>query len=467
MPKNTITDPTTGETADVPHLEQYAGLWAMEEKAFSLALERVRGTDLIGHVRAEQAAIEQARAAAPAAAAGERAYQVDAAGIATVELVGAMTKYGSSFSRLRGGTSGLRRTLRAMKADASVKGVLMVVDSPGGTVAGSGDLAETVSDLATVKPVLVRIEDLGASAAYRVAAMGTRIAVNPSGLVGSIGTYAVIEDWSAAYAKAGVKTHVVRAGQFKGAGANGAEVTAEQLANWQREVNAVNELFLADVAKGRGLSLDQVRELATGQVWTAEAARQVGLVDAVETADSSMSRLAAMVQSPRPKSKAAQKETRMSTEPAAATQAATPPPAPTPATVADLKAAFPKSSAEFRENCLERGLTLDQATRAWAGELEKQLQAAEAATAAAKTEAETAKASAKRPGVEPLTSKAPGKPADEPTTSATDRFNELVAEQMAAGKPRHKAFEEVCRTHKQLREEMVAEHNERHQTAGR
>jgi ClpP class serine protease len=80
------------------------------------------------------------------------------------------------------------------------------------------------------KPVTAYIEDLGASAAYWVASQAGKIYSNEPGFVGSIGTYLVVEDWSGAAEGAWAsKVHVVKAGEFKGAGYPGTPVTDAQL----------------------------------------------------------------------------------------------------------------------------------------------------------------------------------------------------------------------------------------------
>src|SRR5581483_9650939 len=100
-----------------------------------------------------------------------------------------------------GGTSTVmaRRDIRQAVADQDVAGILLAIDSPGGTVAGTDDLAAEVRQARTSKPVWAAIDDLGASAAYWVASQTQRVTVNsPTALVGSIGTLQVIRDLSAA-----------------------------------------------------------------------------------------------------------------------------------------------------------------------------------------------------------------------------------------------------------------------------
>jgi len=91
--------------------------------------------------------------------------------------------------------------------------------------------------------------------------------VNPSGFVGSIGIYGVLYDYSAMFAEDGVKALVFRSGKFKGIGTDGEEISEEQQAELQRDVEAVHALFVRAVAAGRRISTSQAAKLADGRVY--------------------------------------------------------------------------------------------------------------------------------------------------------------------------------------------------------
>lgn len=262
----------------VPHIEQYNGVWAMHAPAFEQTLAHLRALDLLTHVAQAGPGEGEKR--------GDRGYAVSQ-GVAIVECVGLMTKYGSSFSDSPGMLR-LRQAVRRATADAEAAAILLMFDSPGGTANGTDDFADEVARAAAVKPVHAYIEDMGASAAYYVASQASRLTANPSAVVGSIGTYMVVQDWSKVYADAGVKVNVIRAGKFKGAGAMGAPVSDDELEMFQRFIDQTNEMFLAAVARGRGMSRQRVEELADGAVWIGRHAVEAGLLDAVETLDEAM-----------------------------------------------------------------------------------------------------------------------------------------------------------------------------------
>jgi hypothetical protein len=125
-----------------------------------------------------------------------------------------------------------------------------------------------------------------------VASQASRIIANETALVGSIGTYGVVQDTSGMAAMEGVRVHVIRAGAFKGAGTPGTEITAEHLTEMQRTVDGLNEYFLAGVAAGRSmLTAVRVRELADGRAWLAAEAKTLGLIDAIGSFDQALSEL--------------------------------------------------------------------------------------------------------------------------------------------------------------------------------
>lgn len=437
-----------------PYLEQYFGIWAMAEDRFWAEFEYAKQLNLHVHLASDEPAKAQA-----AASRGEEFSR--SGNIAIIGLHGKLMKQQPSMGS---GTSTViaRRQVRAAMKDADVSAIMLHIDSPGGTVAGTAELAADIAAAAKIKPVHAYIEDLGTSAAYWLASQASRIAVNATGQVGSIGTYGVIYDYSGAAAMEGVKAYVVRAGKFKGMGVPGTEVTAEQLAELQRNIDALNEHFLQGVSDGRKMALERVRELADGRVYVGKEAKQIGFVDAVESFEAALSRL-------QKNSSSRSKTMAMSDhlvpeasveEPVLATVAApVKPAAPQPATYAELKAACVGADADFICKQLEVNATVAQAQQAWMAEQQRRIEAANAEAAKAREEARLAKV--EKPGVAPVAS---GKVTEQAATGdPIAEFNEAVAEEMRrTGKPRHAAHAAVCRARPELRDAYVAAWNEQH-----
>lgn len=266
--------------------DQLFGLWAIEETRFRHYVALAKGADL-AQLRAEsQAAADKAAAGPP--------YQQTADGIAVIDISGPMTKYPHSFQALFGGTATLRvrEALRAASRDPDVVGIMLRVDSPGGTVAGGAELAEDIRRAAARKPLHAYADDLAASAGLLALVQARKVWASTNAEVGSIGVYMVIEDTSQVYAQEGVKVHVISsAPPIKGAGVEGTEITPAQLAEWQRRVADTAAWFVGEVAQGRHLERQQVEKLATGQVWIAERARELGLIDGVVSFDEALARL--------------------------------------------------------------------------------------------------------------------------------------------------------------------------------
>jgi signal peptide peptidase SppA len=428
------------QRAVVPHFDQFLGVWAMDERAFLAQVEWCQKLVVLNqlemHIHGPQAAAAREQAAEGAL------YPVSKEGIARIDLRGTLTKQASSFNE-SGSTVLARRKLRLAVGDSEVGAIALVIDSPGGTVAGTKELADEVAAARKKKPVYAFIEDLGASAAYWIASQATHVFANDTGLVGSIGTFGVVRDLSGMAAKEGIKVHVVRAGAFKGAGEPGTEVSAEFLAHYQTIINDLNEQFLSGVSAGRGMKLEQVRTLADGRVHIAAKAKELGLVDGVQSLDATLKQLAQVSARPSKKGSTMSSET---TAPAAATK-------PAAATIGQIRAACKGCDEKFILAQLEKGATLEAAKDAW---IEQQQTALEAA----RQETESARAAANKPGVPKLASETVRRDGEAAGGSALDQFEAAVADEMARTKcEQHVAHRRVCEKQPELRDAMVAAYN--------
>lgn len=246
----------------------HRGEWMIEPEYFKLALRDIQAGRL--PARAERDVQPVGR------------YPVDQ-GIAMIGINGPMMKGHSKYGGAN--TVDIRNDVRHAQRAKGVKAIMLLIDSPGGTVAGTGELARDVRDANAVKPVYAHIEDLGASAAYWVASQAGRVTATETSQVGSIGTIAVIEDSSGAAEMAGVEVHVVASAPLKGAFVDGTKVTDEELDYVREQVDDANGHFLQGVKTGRRLSIARVREAADGRVYSAANAKTLGLIDAVSSVD--------------------------------------------------------------------------------------------------------------------------------------------------------------------------------------
>jgi len=400
----------------IPYYEQWLGPWAILPDALTQTLELFRKTDL--HIHLQQQAINQA---------ARGSYRQTAGDVAVISLTGKLMKQQASMG---GGTSTVqaRRDIRAAAADPDVGAILLRIDSPGGTAAGTKELADEIAAAKTKKPVWAYVEDMAASAAYWAASQAGRIIANETALVGSIGTYGVVQDTSGMAAMEGVKVHVIRAGSFKGAGTPGTEVTAEHLTEMQRTVDGLNEYFLSGVAAGRPmLTASRVRELADGRAYLAAEAKTLGLIDAIASFDRALSELQSQAQvKPRREpmqtslvETAVDAALSVDAAPVAATPQAPPakPQPPAPASYQELVAGCVGADPAFLCSQLAAGATLAQAQTAWMAEQNKRLAAAQ-----------------QRPGVDAVGTKAAGSTAGTIDPDAISNWEALVQAEQQTGK---------------------------------
>lgn len=258
---------------------RHAGPWLYEPVRFAAAVEAFRRGRLA--LRAASESNER-----------RTLYATTRDGIAVIQISGPMLKGESKFADASN-TLMVRRAVRAATADNTVRGIMLLIDSPGGEVAGTEELARDVRNaIAAGKAVRAHIDDFGASAAYWVASQAQHITANHTAQIGSIGVVSVIEDRSGAFEAEGIKVHVVSTGPLKGM-VDGAPVLDEHL-EWVREiVGAVGDQFVGEaLIKGRSMTPTQAREASTGRTWLAQAARTMGLIDQVADLDTAMERFA-------------------------------------------------------------------------------------------------------------------------------------------------------------------------------
>ena len=214
--------------------------------------------------------------------------------VGVVPIMGTMVRRANLFTEYSGGTSMqmAAQTVAALAADPKIGGILLEIDSPGGTHDGTPELAAEVAKAAALKPVFASANGMSASAAYWVGSQATELAVAPSGTVGSIGTLILHMDRTEQLAKDGVKATVIRSSERKAEGNSLEPLTEETRARLQAEVDEIGQEFEAAVAAGRGVTPAHVREtFGRGGMFRAEEAKLRGMADRVEPVEETMARL--------------------------------------------------------------------------------------------------------------------------------------------------------------------------------
>ncbi|MCB2189226.1 MAG: signal peptide peptidase SppA [Deltaproteobacteria bacterium] len=169
--------------------------------------------------------------------------------------------------------------LDKFRRDSSIRAVVLRVDSPGGGVGASQEIYREVERTAMQKPVVCSMGGVAASGGYYVSAPCTKIVANPGTLTGSIGVIATIPDLQNLFDKIGLKLQVIKAGALKGAGQPDRPLSEAERAMLQEVMEDTHAQFLNAVAKGRHMTLEQLKPVSDARVFTGRKAKELGLVD--------------------------------------------------------------------------------------------------------------------------------------------------------------------------------------------
>ncbi|WP_345992322.1 signal peptide peptidase SppA [Sulfurimonas sp. HSL-1716] len=162
-----------------------------------------------------------------------------------------------------------------------VKGVLMVVNSPGGAVAPSIEVAYAIKRLRRVKPVVVYASGTIASGSYYSSIWANEIIANPGSMVGSIGVIMQGANLSEIMHKIGIKSQVVMAGKYKQLGTPDREWLPYEKAELNKVIQDTYNMFVNDVASARRLKIEDAPSFANAHIFTASQAKAVGLIDKI------------------------------------------------------------------------------------------------------------------------------------------------------------------------------------------
>jgi len=223
---------------------------------------------------------------------GQSSYSVSGGGVAVIPVQGTLVQRSSGMDAESGLTSyaSIGAQIREAMADTQVSAVLMEIDSPGGEVAGLFDLADTIYQARSIKPVWAIANENAYSAAYAIASAAERLTMPRSAGVGSIGVVAMHMDQSARDAKQGYVYTPVFAGDRKIDGSEHFPLTAEAKSSLQSEVDRLYGLFVSTVARNRNIDANVVRATEAGWLNPQEAVAS-GFADGIATFAETLSEL--------------------------------------------------------------------------------------------------------------------------------------------------------------------------------
>ncbi len=185
----------------------------------------------------------------------------------------------SLFSKKNSAGAVLKQLRKAVKND-HIKGVLFRIDSPGGTVPTSQEIADEIKALKEEKkPVVVSMGDVAASGGYYVSCNADKIVANPGTITGSIGVIMSTINLKGLGDKLGLQPQVIKSGQFKDIGSPYRAMTIEEKALLQGLILDAYDQFTNEIAQGRKMPIDTVRKLADGRIYSGRQALKLNLVD--------------------------------------------------------------------------------------------------------------------------------------------------------------------------------------------
>lgn len=217
--------------------------------------------------------------------------------VAILEARGPLVSRANLFTAVSGATSYdiMRRDLQAALDDPSTRSIVVNYDTPGGSVTGVDELAKAIRDGKAKKPIIAYVGGTAASAGYWLASQSTEVIIAETAILGSIGVRAALRDTSKKDAEAGLM-------EFISSNAPGKRTdlsTDEGKARIQRTVDALEGVFIATVARGRGVKPDDViAKFGGGDVLIGSAAVAAGMADRLGSFEAVIAELAGRGPSP-------------------------------------------------------------------------------------------------------------------------------------------------------------------------
>jgi signal peptide peptidase SppA len=203
-------------------------------------------------------------------------------GIAVIPIVGTIKKRAYGLEAMSGArtTIDIQNDIQTALDNSDISGIVLDIDSPGGTVDGTKELADFIKS--ADKPVVAYANGLMASAAMWIGSAADYIVGFDTANIGSIGVIVQHQDWSRAEEEAGLKTTYIYAGKYKAFGNSSEPLTDESKEYIQSKVDKLYTMFVNDIANNRNLDVQYVLDkLATAETFLAEEARELKLIDSV------------------------------------------------------------------------------------------------------------------------------------------------------------------------------------------
>lgn len=209
--------------------------------------------------------------------------------VAVLPIKGVMVRSAPTYMQRYGIASAqhIVAALQSAEADADIDKIVFLIDSPGGSTAAMIAIGDAID--ATTKEMVTQVDGNAMSAALYVASKTSAIYANRMDLIGSIGVRMVLRDTSALFENEGVRTVLIDTGEHKSPGEPGTVITEEQEAELRVIVDGLYEDFIQAIVNGRNIADAQARELGDGRVFLSPDAVGHGLIDGIQSFETTMS----------------------------------------------------------------------------------------------------------------------------------------------------------------------------------
>jgi len=205
--------------------------------------------------------------------------------VALVHITGVISSGTGGDGLFSGGGAGAERVVKQLeraRKDDDVKAIVLRINSPGGSAAGSQEVYEEIVRIRKGgKIVVASMGDVAASGGYYVASAANKIYANGSTITGSIGVITETSDMSQLFKKIGIDFEVIKSGKHKDMGSGLRKLTPEERQIFQAMIDDVFKQFITAVSQGRRMPESDVRKIADGRIFTGRQAKKIGLVDAI------------------------------------------------------------------------------------------------------------------------------------------------------------------------------------------
>jgi len=209
--------------------------------------------------------------------------------IAVIPLNGTITTENSSLFPGSAITPELVRDyLAKAEQDKSVKAIVFRIESPGGEIAPCQEILWQIERVGETKTIVVSMGGTAASGGYYISTKADKIVALPTTMTGSIGVISQIMNIEGLLEKLGIEIETFKGGQYKDMYRGFREMTREEEEIMQGMIDEYYELFIEVVAEGRGLNKEEVRNLATGQIYSGTEAKELGLIDELGDLDTAI-----------------------------------------------------------------------------------------------------------------------------------------------------------------------------------